>query len=110
VFKYHTVPQTSIQLLWSVKILTSLGEVAQTCNPSYSRGRDWDDLSLRTDPTKRFRRYPSHSMTGHGGKYLWPGPKGRPISKIMKKKKKGLAQVVEFLPSKLKALSSTNNN
>jgi hypothetical protein len=64
--------------------------VAHTCNPSYSEGKDQEDRGLKS---------------------AWENSSRDPILKIPnthKKKAGGVAQVVECLPSKYKAMSSNS--
>jgi hypothetical protein len=62
--------------------------VAHNCNPSYSGGRDQEDHSSKPAQANSF---------------------GDPISQRnpSQKRASGVAQVIEFLPSKHEALSST---
>jgi hypothetical protein len=67
-----------------VRGTTEPGPVVHSCNPNYLGGRDQEDRSLRPAQANTFER-PYLENTQH---------------------KKGLAQVVEHLRSKNKALSS----
>jgi hypothetical protein len=103
-----------------------LGMVVCTCHPSYSEGWEWEYCGSRPSMAKRFR---SSHLNGHGGTYLlfqllWEVLNRRisfqsslgkkwdsPISKITGIKRSGdLAQAVNLVPSKSKALSSNPNS
>jgi hypothetical protein len=103
--------------------------VSQACNPSYLGGRNHEAHSSRSARAKSSRN-PSQPMTRHSVAGLasqlcretkiesWSSPpmyKARPYLKIINRERSGsMVQMVELLPSKYKALSSTsrttNNN
>jgi hypothetical protein len=95
---------------------------ADTCNPSYSEGRDWEAHGLKPAQAKSWRDPFSTNKVGYGsiclssqlyGKYKQnhrPGHPRQKKSKILfkritkKQKGQGVAQMLKHLPSKHKAL------
>jgi hypothetical protein len=102
-----------------------LGMVAKACKPNYLGGRKIRRIVVRVQPGQKVCKTPSQPMARHGGAYLSSpaicgstnrritvqanlGIKWDPISKITKAKSTGnMTQVVEDLPDKCKAWSST---
>jgi hypothetical protein len=99
------------------------GTMAQTCNPTYSGGKDQEDHSLRPAQTKSSWD-PISANTGHGGTHLsssyggkhkiggsrsrlaWAKNKTVSQKSPTQKRAGWVIQVVERLPSKCEAPSS----
>jgi hypothetical protein len=91
--------------------------MAQTCNPGYWGGGDQENHGLRTAWAKNICKIPSQTMNGHRLQPLsghstmvqaYLSIKGDLISKITDvKRAERVANVVEHLPNKQKALNLT---